>query len=160
MPDIPVTGQPAPAFALPDANGTVVRLDHFRGRNVVVYFYPRDMTSGCTREAVEFTALKKDFEQVETEIIGISADSPSRHATFRQKHDLKVLLLSDEERQAIEAYGVWVEKKMYGRTYMGIERASFLIDKNGLIIKVWRKVRLKGHVDAVLKSAVELAGKN
>ena len=160
MPDSPVKGQPAPAFALPDAHGTIVSLEQFRGRNVVVYFYPKDMTSGCTREAVEFSALKNDFDQAETEIIGISADSPSRHATFIEKHELKVRLLADEERQAIEAYGVWVEKKMYGRTYMGIERATFLIDRNGRIAEVWRKVRLKGHVEAVLKSAVELSGKN
>ncbi len=159
MPDSPVTGQPAPAFSLPDAHGTPVSLDMFRGKNVVVYFYPKDMTSGCTREAVEFTALKADFEQAETEIIGISADSPSRHATFREKHDLDILLLSDEAHKAIEAYGVWVEKKMYGRTYMGIERATFLIDRSGLITQVWRKVRLKGHVEAVLKSAMELSGK-
>ncbi|HHK74800.1 MAG TPA: thioredoxin-dependent thiol peroxidase [Rhizobiales bacterium] len=150
------TGDPAPDFSLPTDTKGEVKLSDLRGQNVVVYFYPKDMTSGCTREAIEFSEHSEAFRAANTLIIGISADSVKRHASFREKHQLSIVLASDEERKAIEAYGVWVEKNMYGRKYMGIERSSFLVDDKGKIVKIWRKVRLKGHVEDVLAAAQDL----
>ncbi len=147
------TGDQAPDFALPTDTSDMVKLSDLRGHNVVVYFYPKDMTSGCTKEAIAFSEHMDGFKAANTLVIGISADSIARHGKFREKHQLSITLASDEERKAIEAYGVWVEKNMYGRKYMGIERASFLVDSKGKIAKIWRKVRLKGHVEAVLKAA-------
>jgi len=146
-------GNQAPDFILPTDTKGKVRLSDLQGHNVVVYFYPKDLTSGCTREAIAFSEHMEDFKTANTLIIGISADSVARHEKFREKHQLSIVLASDEERKIIEAYGVWVEKNMYGRKYMGIERASFLIDNKGKISQIWRKVRLKGHVEAVLKAA-------
>ncbi len=153
---IPKTGDQAPDFTLPVDSGGDVTLSKLRGRNVVVYFYPKDLTSGCTREAVAFSELVKEFDAANTIVMGISADSISRHEKFRKKHDLTIILASDEERKAIEAYGVWIEKNMYGRKYMGIERASFLIDDKGKLVHIWRKVRLAGHVEKVLEAAQAL----
>ncbi len=149
----PEIGDLAPAFDLPGDSGARVRSKDYAGGNLVVYFYPRDDTSGCTREAIDFTARLAEFERARTAIVGISADSPASHDKFKAKHDLRIVLASDERRETIAAYGVWVKKSMYGRKYMGIERATFLIGRDGRIAKVWRKVRLKGHVEDVLKSA-------
>ena len=152
----PDVGDPAPDFELEtDTEGTI-RLSDFRGRKVVIYFYPKDNTSGCTQEAKDFSEKIAEFEKADTVIIGISPDSVRKHANFRAKHDLKVILAADPERKAIEAYDVWKEKSMYGRKYMGVERSTFLIDRDGRIARVWRKVRVKGHADEVLKAAQEL----
>ncbi len=126
--------------------------DH-KGRKLVVYFYPKDDTSGCTKEAQEFTALSADFAAASTEIVGISRDSVKSHDKFVGKYDLKVALGSDEGGEVTEAFGVWVEKSMYGKKYMGIERATFLIDAGGVIARVWRKVKVPGHAAEVLEAA-------
>src|SRR5689334_9849936 len=120
-------GKKAPDFALPDDSGKVVRLSKLKGRPVVVYFYPKDDTSGCTQEAKDFTCLADDFAAAGAELVGISPDSPKSHEKFKTKYDLSLRLLSDEQKEAANAYGVWVEKSMYGRKYMGIERSTFLI---------------------------------
>ncbi|MEM1106230.1 MAG: thioredoxin-dependent thiol peroxidase [Pseudomonadota bacterium] len=143
-------GDIAPPFTLPGAGGETISLEDHRGESVVVYFYPKDDTPGCTNEAKDFTALAGAFAQKNAVIIGISKDSPSKHDAFRKKHDLTVALASDEEGKVCEAYGVWVEKNMYGKKYMGIQRATFLVDPAGKIAEVWPKVRVKGHAEAVL----------
>ncbi len=129
--------------------------DH-KGRKLVVYFYPKDDTSGCTKEAQEFTALSADFAAASTDIVGISRDSIKSHDKFVGKYDLKVALGSDEGGEVTEAFGVWVEKSMYGKKYMGIERATFLIDAGGVIARVWRKVKVPGHAAEVLEAAKAL----
>lgn len=143
-------GDKAPDFDLPDDAGERVRLSALRGRTVVVYFYPKDDTEGCTHEAKEFSDATAEFAHAGAAVIGISPDSPKSHARFRCKHGLAVTLASDTDRTAAEAYGVWVEKSMYGRTFMGVERATFLIDAEGRIARIWRKVRPKGHAADVL----------
>ncbi len=143
-------GDPAPDFALPDADGNIVKLSDAKGRYTVVYFYPKDDTSGCTKEALDFTALMPEFAALGTEVFGISPDAAKSHAKFRGKHSLRVMLLSDEGRAAIEAYGVWAQKKMYGRAYMGVERSTFLIGPDGDILKCWRGVKVPGHAQEVL----------
>ncbi len=145
-------GKKAPDFALPDADGKTVKLASLKGRPVVVYFYPKDDTSGCTAEAKGFTCLADAFKRTGAEVVGISPDSPASHRKFRDKYDLGVHLLADEERKAAEAYGVWVEKSMYGRKYMGIERSTFLVDGAGNIAKIWRKVKVPGHAEEVLEA--------
>lgn len=150
------SGQQAPDFTLSIDNGDAVSLSALQGQNVVLFFYPKDLTSGCTKECIGFSQIKADFAAADTHIIGISADSLTRHAKFREKHDLSIDLASDEARDVIESYGVWVEKNMYGRKYMGIERATFLIGKQGKIARIWHKVRVAGHVEAVLEAAQEL----
>ena len=148
---------PAPDVALTGADGEAVRLGDFKGQKLVVYFYPKDDTSGCTREAQDFTELAQEFEAVGTWVIGVSKDDPKSHGKFRDKYDLKVRLLSDSDGAACEAFGTWVEKSMYGRKYMGIERATFLIDRDGVVKRVWRKVKVPGHAAQVLAAARELA---
>jgi len=143
-------GDPAPDFALPGADGNIVKLSDANGRFAVVYFYPKDDTSGCTKEALDFTALKPEFAKLGAEVFGISPDSVKSHAKFGGKHALQISLLADEERAAIEAYGVWTQKKMYGRTYMGVERSTFLIGPDGNILKCWRGVKVPGHAQEVL----------
>jgi peroxiredoxin Q/BCP len=143
-------GDEAPDFALPDADGTIKRLRDLSGRYKVVYFYPKDDTSGCTKEATNFTELKAEFDELNAEVIGISPDSVKSHAKFRDKYGLNVMLLADEQKAAVEAYGVWVEKKMYGRTYMGVERSTFLIGSDGTVLQAWRRVKVPGHAAAVL----------
>lgn len=143
-------GKKAPDFTLPDDTGEKVRLSKLKGRPVVVYFYPKDDTSGCTREAKDFTCLADEFAAAGAELLGISPDSPASHKKFKSKHELSIRLLADEEKEAANAYGVWVEKSMYGRKYMGIERSTFLIDKNGKLVKSWRKVKVPGHAEEVL----------
>ena len=143
----------APDVTLTGAEGEKVSLGDFKGQKLVVYFYPKDDTSGCTREAQDFTALAEEFEKVGTWVIGISKDSPKSHAKFSDKYDLRVRLLSDEDGSACEAFGTWVEKSMYGRKYMGIERATFLIDRDGVVKRSWRKVKVPGHAEDVLEAA-------
>lgn len=143
-------GQPAPAFTAPRDGGEPVSLSDFKGKKVVLYFYPRDDTSGCTKEAVEFTALLDDFEKAGTVVIGISKDSVKKHDKFRDKHGLGVILVSDEETTICEDYGVWKEKAMYGKTYMGIERTTVLVDEKGIVAHVWPKVKAAGHAAQVL----------
>ncbi|MCZ4272974.1 peroxiredoxin [Maritalea porphyrae] len=149
-----VVGQPAPKFELPtDSNGTF-SLAQQLGKNVVIFFYPKDDTSGCTIENVDFTALVSKFEAANTVLIGISADSIKRHENFRKKHDLEVILGSDPDKKVIEQFGVWVEKKMYGKIHFGIERATFLVDEHGNLAHIWRKVKAKGHAQAVLDEII------
>lgn len=143
-------GDSAPAISLPRDGGDIVNLSDYAGKNVVLYFYPRDDTSGCTKEAIGFTENLDAFAALDTVVIGVSKDPVKKHDKFIAKHGLKVILLSDEEGDVCERYGIWVEKSMYGKTYMGIERATFLIDTNGKIAQIWNKVRVPGHVDAVL----------
>jgi len=152
----PAIGDTAPAISLPRDGGETVNLSDFAGKAVVVYFYPRDDTPGCTKEAIGFTDRLDAFAAANTVILGISKDSVKKHDKFVSKHDLKIALLSDEEGDVCERYDVWKEKSMYGKTYMGIERATYLIDGNGKIAQIWRKVRVPGHVDAVLEAAQAL----
>ncbi|EYD72408.1 thioredoxin-dependent thiol peroxidase [Limimaricola hongkongensis] len=146
----PEPGQPAPDFALPRDGGEEVRLSAHHGAPVVLYFYPRDDTSGCTRQAQDFTARGAEFELLGARVLGVSKDTVSKHEKFRDKYGLGVTLLSDAESEVCERYGVWVEKKMYGKTFMGIERTTFLIDAAGRVARVWRKVKVPGHVEEVL----------
>ena len=147
---LPAVGDTAPDISLPRDGGEVINLSDYSGKNVVLFFYPKDDTSGCTKEAIGFTENVDDFAAHNTVIVGISKDSVTKHDKFVAKHDLKVALLSDENGDVCERYGTWVEKQMYGKTYMGIERSTFLIGADGKIAQVWRKVRVPGHVDAVL----------
>lgn len=149
-------GTKAPDFQLPDAQGKTLSLSALKGHPVVVYFYPKDDTSGCTAEAKGFSCLIDDFKKAGAEVIGISPDSPESHAKFQDKYDLGVRLLSDQERKAAEAYGVWVEKSMYGRKYMGVERSTFLVDSDGTIARSWRKVKVPGHAEEVLAAVKAL----
>ena len=145
-------GSQAPDFDLPRDGGESVSLSNFKGKKVVVYFYPKDNTPGCTNEAKDFTEKKTDFDAANTVIIGISKDSVKKHENFIAKYDLKIILGADEDGKTCEDYGVWVEKSMYGRKYMGIERATFLVDKDGKIQNIWRKVKVKGHIQDVLEA--------
>lgn len=149
-------GISAPDFTLPTDGGGSLTLSSLRGRKVVLYAYPQDDTTSCTNEALSFDALRDDFAAAGATVLGISPDSVKRHDKFKQKYGLKLTLVSDEERKAIEAYGLWVEKQMYGRHYMGVERSTFLIDEAGKIVRVWAKVRVKGHAEAVLAAVREL----
>lgn len=149
----PQVGDKAPAFSLPTDGGGKISLAELKGKPVVLYFYPKDDTSGCTQEAIDFTAAKAKFDKLGAVVIGVSRDSAASHDKFKTKHKLKVALGADESGKVTESYGVWVEKSLYGRTYMGIERATFLIDRVGKIAAVWRKVKVAGHADAVLKAA-------
>ncbi|MGB3555311.1 MAG: thioredoxin-dependent thiol peroxidase [Jannaschia sp.] len=146
-------GQPAPDFTLPRDGGGTVSLGELRGRQVVLYFYPKDDTPGCTKEAIGFTESADAFEAAGAVVVGVSKDSVAKHDKFLAKHSLGVILASDAEGSTCEDYGVWGEKSMYGKTYMGIERATFLIDAEGTVKQVWRKVKVPGHVEAVLEAA-------
>jgi len=149
-------GNPAPDFTLPSDGGGLLTLSELRGRKVVLYAYPKDDTQSCTKEAIAFNGLRTAFAAAGTRILGISPDPVASHVRFKKKYGLEIELLSDETRQAIEAYGLWVEKSMYGRTYMGVERCTFLIDTEGRIARIWRKVRVKGHAEEVLIAAENL----
>ena len=149
-------GDKAPSFKLPSDGGGAVSLADFKGRTLVLYFYPKDDTSGCTAEAIAFSAAEKDFKKAGATIAGISKDSAASHDKFKTKHKLKLTLGADEETRTAAAYGVWVEKSMYGRRYMGMERATFLIDGKGVIRRIWRKVKVPGHADEVLAAAKDL----
>jgi thioredoxin-dependent peroxiredoxin len=151
-----IPGKPAPAFSLPATGGQVVTLESLKGRNVVLYFYPKDDTSGCTLEAKDFQAMRPEFTAANTEVIGVSPDSLRSHDKFRMKYGLDFTLASDETKAMLEAYGVWVEKSMYGRRYMGVERTTVLIDREGNIARVWPKVKVPRHVEEVLKATLAL----
>lgn len=146
-------GDQAPEIDLATDDGARFRLSDHKGQPVVVYFYPKDDTTGCTREAIDFTARSRDFAAVQTLVVGISPDNPDSHRRFRQKHDLGVILASDEDKATAQAYDVWKERSMYGRTFMGVERSTFLVDRDGLVARVWRNVKLPKHIDDVLDSA-------
>lgn len=153
----PQPGDKAPAFkASTDGDGTI-DLAKLKGQNVILYFYPKDDTPGCTKEACAFRDQLPDFTKADAVILGVSRDTVKKHDKFKAKYDLPFTLVSDEDGGITEAYGTWVEKSMYGRTYMGIERATFLIDKKGVVREVWRKVKVKGHSDAVLEAVKGLA---
>ena len=152
-------GDKAPEFSLPSDDGGDIGLAALRERIVVLYFYPKDDTTGCTSEAKGFTEAQADFDAIGAVVVGVSKDSVKSHGKFRQKYGLSVRLGSDVEGEMIQNYGVWVEKSMYGRKYMGIERATFLIDAEGVIRRVWRKVSVTGHVQDVLAAARQLAMK-
>ncbi len=147
------SGQPALHFDLPTDGGGRVRLADLRGKAVVLYFYPKDDTSGCTSEAQGFTAKAQDFADAGAVVIGVSKDSVASHDKFKAKYGLDLTLASDPDGGVVEAYGAWVEKSMYGRKYMGVDRSTVLIDAEGRVVQVWRKVKVSGHVDAVLKAA-------
>jgi peroxiredoxin Q/BCP len=149
-------GDQAADFELPTEDSGKLKLSSLRGRPVVLYFYPKDDTSGCTAEARDFTRLAPDFRRAGVEVIGISPDSVESHQKFRKKHDLEVRLAADTDKAVVNAYGVWVEKSMYGRKYMGVERSTFLIDKHGRIARSWRKVKVPGHAAEVLAAAMAL----
>lgn len=151
-----LTGQPAPLFTLPDQNGQMVSIADFKGKNIVLYFYPKDMTPGCTTEACDFRDQYSGFLEHDTVVLGVSPDPVSRHQKFIEKHELPFTLLADEEQMAAKLYGVWTLKKNFGKEYMGIERSTFLINKEGIVAKEWRKVRVKGHIEEVLETASEL----
>jgi thioredoxin-dependent peroxiredoxin len=150
-------GEKAPTFKLTGDDGKNHSLSSYKGQNIVLYFYPKDDTSGCTKEAIEFTALISKFSKANTVVIGVSRDSVESHAKFRTKHKLKITLGADESGKVTEDYGVWVEKSMYGRKYMGIERTTVLVDAAGKVVDVWNKVKVPGHAEAVLKAAQALA---
>lgn len=149
-------GMLAPQFDLPRDGGGNVSLAQLAGKIVVVYFYPKDDTSGCTVEAIDFTALAEKFEAAGATVIGMSPDPVKAHDKFIAKHDLGVILASDEEKATLEAYGVWKEKSMYGKKYMGVERSTFIIGRDGKIAKAWRKVKVPGHAQEVLKAVQSL----
>jgi thioredoxin-dependent peroxiredoxin len=149
-------GTKAPPFSLPATDGREISLDSLKGRKVVLYFYPKDDTRGCTLEAQDFQALKKDFAAADTEIIGISPDSLKSHDRFRAKYSLDFVLASDEARTTLEAYGVWTQKSMFGHKYMGVERTTVLIDREGNIARVWNKVKVAGHAKDVLEAALAM----
>jgi peroxiredoxin Q/BCP len=149
-------GDQVPDVTLTGMDGAPLSLAAFRGNKLVLYFYPKDDTSGCTREAQDFTALASDFEKAGTWILGVSKDDPKKHQKFTEKYELKVSLASDMDGSVCEAFGTWGEKSLYGRKYMGIERATFLIDRDGTVARVWRKVKVPGHAEEVLAAAREL----
>ena len=145
-------GDPAPDFTLPASGGQTVSLGDFAGKQVVLYLYPRDDTPGCTKEAIGFTEHLDAFTAENTVVLGLSRDTPAKHDKFIAKHDLKIALLSDEDASVIGAYGSWVEKNMYGKKSMGIERSTFLIGPDGRLKRIWRKVKVPGHVEEVLEA--------
>ena len=149
-------GVDAPDFTLPRDGGGTISLSKLRGRPVVLFFYPKDDTQACTTEAKDFTAAKPDFDAAGVTVIGLSPDPVKKHDKFVKKHELGIPLASDESLQTLEAYGVWKEKSMYGRTYMGVERTTVLIDADGKIAEIWPKVKVNGHIDAVLEAARKL----
>jgi peroxiredoxin Q/BCP len=150
-------GDKAPDFELPTESGDKFKLSGFKGKGVVLYFYPKDDTSGCTLEAKDFSVFAPDFRKAGIEVIGLSPDGVESHRKFSRKYDLAVRLAADEDKAVANAYGVWVEKSMYGRKYTGVERSTFLIDKSGRIAKSWRKVKVPGHAEEVLAAARALA---
>jgi len=150
------SGDPAPDFELPDDAGGKLSLASFGGKKLVLYFYPKDDTSGCTKEAIDFNGLKGEFDKAGAAILGVSPDSVTSHVKFKKMHQLDLALASDETKAMLETYGVWVEKSMYGRKYMGVERTTFLIAPDGKIAKAWNKVKVPGHAEAVLAAVKAL----
>jgi peroxiredoxin Q/BCP len=157
MTDMITAGDDAPAFTAPRDGGETVSLSDYAGKTVVLYFYPKDDTSGCTTEALEFTAMGREFEQGGAVVLGVSKDSVKKHDRFRDKHSLGVILVSDSDTSIAEDYGVWKEKSMYGKTYMGIERSTFVIDGAGVVRHAFRKVKAAGHAAQVLDAVKALA---
>lgn len=149
-------GQKAPEFELPGDGGGVLRLSDFTGKPVVLYFYPQDDTEACTAEAIDFSTLKPEFMKLGAVVIGVSPDSPRKHDKFKKKYSLAQDLAADEELKALNAYGVWSEKTMFGRKYMGVVRTTFLIDRDGRIAHIWEKVRVRGHAQKVLEAVQSL----
>ena len=149
-------GDKAPSFALPAGDGETLELSALKGKPVVVYFYPKDDTSGCTLEAKDFSKLATDFRKAGAQVIGVSPDSVESHKKFAKKYELKVTLAADADKAIANAYGVWVEKSMYGRKYMGVERSTFLVDGKGRLARIWRKVKVPGHAAEVLAAVKEL----
>jgi len=152
----PIAGAKAPAFSLPSDGGGTVSLKEFKGRNLVLYFYPKADTPGCTKEAIAFSRLRAEFAKADTAILGISADPVPSQDKFKSKHKLTIALGSDETKKTLAAYGAWGEKSMYGRKFMGVIRKTFLIDASGRIVRIWPKVRVPGHAEEVLAAAREL----
>ena len=153
---VPAVGEKAPNFKLPRDGGGTVSLADFKGRKLVLYFYPKAETPGCTREAIDFNALRRAFAKAETDIIGVSADPVRAQEKFRDKHALAIPLASDEEKKMLTAYGVWGEKSMYGRKFMGVKRTTLLIGRDGRVAQVWENVKVPGHAQAVLDAAKAL----
>lgn len=153
MPATLTPGSPAPDFHLPRDGGGEVSLADFRGRKLVLFFFPKASTSGCTRESQAFSALKDAFAAADTDVVGVSADPVKKQNAFKSKYDLTVILASDETHQMLEAYGVWAQKSMYGRTYMGIVRTTVLISPEGRVVRIWPKVKIAGHAEEVLAAA-------
>lgn len=151
-----LNGKNAPNYKLANDLGEIVQLSKLKGQTVVLYFYPKDDTSGCTAEAKDFSCLAQEFAKQGAVVIGVSPDSTKSHQKFKTKHELSVMLLADEDKAAAEAYGVWVEKSMYGKKYMGVERSTFLIDKKGRVARSWRKVKVPGHAEEVLAAVKAL----
>ena len=156
MSSTPAVGTKAPAFNLPTDGGGELSLNALKGKKVVLYFYPKDDTSGCTREAIDFNGMKEAFAKADAVVVGVSPDSAASHDKFKKKHGLDFPLIADEEKAMLEAYGVWVEKSMYGRKYMGVERTTLLIGADGRVAQVWNKVKVPGHADEVLAAAQAL----
>lgn len=156
MTDEDMTGQKVPGFCLNDEQGKKVCSDDLKGRWTVLYFYPKDNTSGCTMEAKDFTCMVEDFANEDAKVFGVSPDSEKSHLNFIGKQELKVTLLSDPEKDLLQKMGAWKKKKMYGREYMGVERSTFLLDPEGKVVKEWRKVKVKGHADEVLETLKEM----
>ena len=152
-------GDQAPDFLIPTDGGNTISLKELKGNKVILYFYPKDMTPGCTTEACNFRDAYPDFSMIDAKIIGVSKDSVERHKKFKDKHELPFILASDQEGEVCNAYGVWQEKINYGKTYMGIVRSTFLINERGKITAVWRNLRVKGHVQKVLEEAKKLQRK-
>jgi len=153
---VPGVGEKAPNFTLPRDGGSSVSLTDFKGRKLVLYFYPKADTPGCTQEAIAFNGLKRAFARAETDIVGVSADPVKAQDKFRDKHDLTIALASDESKKMLTAYGVWGEKSMYGRKFMGVRRTTFLVGRDGRIAQVWENVKVPGHAEAVLEAAKAL----
>ena len=153
---VPAVGEQAPNFKLPRDGGGSVSLADFKGRKLVLYFYPKADTPGCTKEAIDFNALRRAFAKAETDIVGVSADPVRAQEKFRDKHDLAIPLASDEEKEMLTAYGVWGEKSMYGRKFMGVKRTTLLIGHDGRVARVWENVKVPGHAEAVLDAAKAL----
>ena len=154
--EVPGVGEKAPSFTLPRDGGGNLSLADFKGRKLVLYFYPKADTPGCTQEAIAFNALKRAFAKAETDIVGVSADPVKAQDKFRDKHDLTIALASDESKKMLTAYGVWGEKSMYGRKFMGVRRTTVLIGPDGRIAQVWENVKVPGHAEAVLEAAKAL----
>jgi peroxiredoxin Q/BCP len=152
-------GDRAPAFRLETDGGSEISSAKLKGKPFVLYFYPKDDTTGCTKEAIAFSQEKKKFESLGATIIGVSKDNVSSHKKFREKHRLGIVLASDPDLKAAEAFGTWVEKSMYGRHYMGMDRATFLVDEKGVILALWRKVKVPGHAEAVLQALRGISSK-
>jgi peroxiredoxin Q/BCP len=151
-------GLPAPAFELPATNGAQIKLSDFRGKNVVLYFYPKDLTTSCINEACDFRDKTEDFALIDTVVLGVSMDPIKQHHRFIDKYNLPFLLLTDEDHKVAELYEVWQLKKLYGKEYMGIVRSTFVIDKKGILVTAMRNIRVKGHVEEVFKAVEKLGG--